>query len=151
MSDWREQYDRMKRWRETMKLESGDRERLADHFFAFAQTCYHMADWLGNDPSKVIPKSEANKYALSSPALSFCAAICNGSKHAQLEAKHVELSVTETTVTDYRFYPNEGRKGSQERAMRRLHLEWQGESVLALVFADRCIAEWDQLLRSRAY
>jgi hypothetical protein len=132
-----------------MKPEIDDRERVRDFFFAFAQSCCHMVDWLGNDPSRPIPKSEAKQYALSSPALSFCAEICNGSKHARLEEKDVDLSVTETMVTDYRFHPNEGRKSSRERIVQRLHLEWQGESVLALVFADKCITEWDQLLRSR--
>jgi hypothetical protein len=29
--------------------------------------------------------------------------------------------------------------------MRKLYLEWQGEPVVALEFADKCIAEWDQL------
>jgi hypothetical protein len=146
MSEWREQYDRMKRWRETMATDRGNRERVTDIFFAFAQTCYHMVDWLANDASQPIRKGEAKDYVFNSDALSFCAEICNGAKHARLEEKDVDLSVTESMVTDYRFHVGEERKSTRETIVQRLSLEWQGRPVLALRFADQCIAEWDQLL-----
>jgi hypothetical protein len=118
MSEWREQYDRMKRWREVLATDRGDRERVRDNFFAFAQACYHLVDWLHSDLSQPIRKPEAKSHVRASEALAFCAGICNGSKHAQLEQKDVDLSVTESTVNDYRFYPNEGRKTTTQRSCR---------------------------------
>jgi hypothetical protein len=56
VSEWREQYDRMKRWRETMATDRGNRERVTDIFFAFAQTCFHMADWLEDQGCPPITK-----------------------------------------------------------------------------------------------
>lgn len=148
MADWREQYDRMKRWRETMRVDRGDRERVADIFFAFAQTCYHMVDWLENDRSQPIRRGEANGHVLASDALSFCNDVCQGSKHARLEERDVDLSVIESMVTDYRIHVGEGLTTSGQRAVQKLHLEWHGNVVLALDFADQCIFEWEQLLRA---
>jgi hypothetical protein len=149
MSDWREQYYRMKRWRDAVAADRGDGERVTDIFFAFTQSCYHLVDWLANDPSRPISKSEATRYVFNSEALSFCADICNGAKHARLEEKDVDLSVEAALVKDYRFYPNEDRKDTRERVVQVLSLEWQGRSVLALRFADRCIEEWDVLLKGK--
>ena len=101
MSDWREQYDRMKRWRETMARDRGDRERVTDIFFAFAQTCSHMVDWLENDSSQPIRRIEADQHVHASETLPFCAAICIGSKHARLEEKDVALDTTVSTMPSY--------------------------------------------------
>jgi hypothetical protein len=89
MSDWREQYDRMKRWRETIVGDRIDADRVQDIFLAFVQTCYHMVDWLELDPnlSQLIPKGEAEQYARGSDTLSLCGDLCIGAKHAVLERK----------------------------------------------------------------
>ena len=46
----------------------------------------------------------------------------------------------ETTVS--------GETRRREVGVAKLFLDWEGGSVLALEFADRCIAEWHRLLRS---
>jgi hypothetical protein len=129
-----------------MALDRGNRERVRDIFFAFAQTCYHMVDWLENDPTKPISRRDAKQYVAESDALSFCDDICQGAKHARLQERDVETSVTESMVTDHKLYTSTGETRSQQRAVQKLYLEWQGGSVLALGFADQCIAEWDRLL-----
>lgn len=149
MSDWREQYDRMKRWRETMARDRTDPDRVQDIFLAFAQTCYHMVDWLENDRTQPIRRGEAGQHVIDSPALSFCDDICQGAKHARLEERDVETSVTESMVTDYTLHTWSGKTSQRERAVQKLYLDWQGGSVLALDFADQCIFEWEQLLREK--
>jgi hypothetical protein len=143
----------MKRWRDTIARDRLDRDRVSDIFFAFAQTCYHMVDWLENDGSQPIRRAEWEKHVMASRALSYCSDICNGSKHARLQEKGIELSEQMSLAGAYR----EHIEGSGSDAVWRerqvfeakLYLEWEGEAVLALDFADRCIAEWDDLLRAK--
>jgi hypothetical protein len=88
---WREQYDRMKRWRRRVQQSRDDRDAVRDSFYAFAQTCYHLVDWLENDRSQPIRRGIAKRFVKDSGLLSFCRDICNGSKHARLEAKSVNV------------------------------------------------------------
>src|SRR5437867_4239942 len=73
-------------------------EALVDTFYAFAQACYHLADWLDKDRSQPVRPGLAEAHAHNSPVLRFCRDICNGSKHAQLEAKKVATKM-ERTIT----------------------------------------------------
>lgn len=143
MSKWREQYDRMTRWRERIAHDRRDPARVSDIFFAFAQTCYHIVDWLENDPSQPIRRAEAYRHVMASAPLSFCHDICQGSKHARLEQQNVALSVGTSVIAAHI-----GDPVSPEESVAKLYVDWEGRSVLAVVFADFCIAEWDRLLRS---
>jgi hypothetical protein len=145
MSDWREQYERMKRWRETIARDRIDHDRVQDIFLAFVQTCYHMVDWLHRDPSQPIRKGDAKKYVFASDALSLCGDLCIGAKHALLEGRlkenKADLTVGTSVIGAYTLHT-----GRREVSVAKLQLEWRGASIPALEFADRCIAEWDRLL-----
>ena len=56
---WREQYDRMLRWRERLRAPGGMDEHRRDDYYAFFVVCYHLKDWLKNDSAvqKKIPTS----------------------------------------------------------------------------------------------
>ena len=61
---WREQYDRMQRWRFRLwvgveHIVGGGDQALVDAFYAFAQTCYHLVDWLENDRSQHVRRTYA--------------------------------------------------------------------------------------------
>jgi len=72
--------------------------RLSTVFYAFAQACFHVVDWLENDPSQHVRRRLAEAYVDSRPILAYCRDICNGSKHAQFEAKKVATKM-ERTIT----------------------------------------------------
>jgi len=46
--------------------------------------CYHLKDWIRNDPAAVLVANRVEGYINNNPELSLCADICNGLKHLQL-------------------------------------------------------------------
>lgn len=85
MMDWREHYRRMKRTRARLNAEWNTQakrpdwiESVRDAFYDFFQTCYHLVDWLDNDPSQPIRRQEANEFVRASAALSLCRDLCLG-------------------------------------------------------------------------
>lgn len=49
MTQWREQYERMKRWHARLRESEIADDRRLDDFHAFFVTCFHLKDWLKND------------------------------------------------------------------------------------------------------
>ena len=133
-SGWREQYERMKRWRRRVQDSRDDRDAVRDSFYAFVQTCYHLVDWLENDKSQSIRRDTAEHFVNASGVLSFCRDICNGSKHARLEAKKV--NVVDRPI-----------KLGHEETVWEMSVDYQGNSYTAAWFTGLCIAEWNRSLR----
>lgn len=131
-SRWREQYERMKRWRKRVQYSRDDPDNVRDNFFAFTQACHHLVDWLENDKSQPIRRRTAEQFVEESGVLRFCRDICNGSKHARLE----KVKVADKPV----------RLG-HKMVVWELSVEYQGQSYTAAWFAGMCIAEWNKLLR----
>jgi hypothetical protein len=139
---WREQYARMVRWHKRLRryrLDPDNPEYARDNFFAFAQACYHLVDWLGNDKSQPIRRSDAKQFVDATPVLAFCRDIYNGSKHAVHDAKRKKVH-----VTTYSMPVGEGKWWASE-----LCVEYQGLSYSAPGFAYLCIANWRKFLREK--
>ena len=83
------QIARMMRWREKFRDINDDfQERLDDYLdiaYAFFLNCYHLKDWLINDPGCTIPADQIERYITENECLSLCADICNASKHLRLD------------------------------------------------------------------
>jgi hypothetical protein len=150
MVDWREQYSRMGRWhyRLSLGLEhiiGGGDEAVQDVFYAFAQACTHLVDWLDSDRSQHIRRADAETYVESRPILAFCRDICNGSKHAQLQSKNVDIRKQKTT-TAHSINDAEGQTYDYEVSHVEVLVRWGREFIGASNFADQCIAEWNRFL-----
>ncbi len=158
MSQWQEQYQRMKRARGRLNREWNDgtegedkTDRVRDAFFVFFQNCYHMVDWLENDPARPIRRAETDRFVKASPALSLCDALCQGSKHAVLKQKGITAVQPERQViSELPFVDSSGKKlgGIQFSAME-MTVVWSAGQTNAFDLADECFAEWDQFLVSR--
>ena len=145
MSDWREQFLRIARWKARLWLDPIlHKENAVDSFYAFAAACYHLIDWLENDPSQPIRRGRAKAYVLNSEILAFCGDICNGSKHAQLETKEVRVKTEKTTESVHVGGDAEDLVVEQAR----LFVEWKGNYVDIEEFAAWCMEEWRRLLVS---
>jgi hypothetical protein len=132
---WREQYERVRRWRKRLQHDAGDSpDDARDTFFAFAQACYHLVDWLEHDASQPIRRPTADAFIEGSAILRACRDICNGSKHARLEAKKVKVKDRPITL-------------GRDATVWALSVEDDSLSFTASWFAALCIAEWNKLLR----
>ena len=137
---WREQYDRMVRWEKRLRrypLDPDNPEYARDNFFAFAQVCYHLVDWLENDKSQPIRRNTANQFVGLIPVLALCRDICIGSKHAVRGAERKKVNVT-TWSSPVR-----------EMVVSELCVEHDGLSYSAAGFAHLCIANWRKFLREK--
>jgi hypothetical protein len=90
-SKYIDQWDRVTRWFQRFKEISEGREHIhesnfyQDDVFAFFLNCYHLKDWIKNDPSAGRMSNLVEDYINKCEALSICADLCNGLKHLTLE------------------------------------------------------------------
>lgn len=148
---WREQYDRMLRWygRLWLGMEhvAGRSDQAPiDVFYAFAQTCSHLVDWLDHDTSQPIRRRQAEAYVAGSPALSFCADICIGAKHARLTQRGINVSSQRTVLGAFDFEDDSGQKVEKVVEAPETFINFNGQQVEAWEFALTCINEWHRLL-----
>jgi hypothetical protein len=57
-----------------------------DEAYAFFQNCYHLKDWLKNDPTTAAAVNDIEEFICRSQNLSLCADVCNGSKYLKLDS-----------------------------------------------------------------
>ena len=87
---WREQWNRVQRWyglfRDTSAGRPHDRDSdyYQDEVYAFFQNCYHLKDWLKNDPATQQTATGIEQFVPASPNLSLCGDLANGTKHLRL-------------------------------------------------------------------
>jgi hypothetical protein len=87
---YEEQWNRVLRWYERLKrISEGDEtlrpsDSCEDDMYAFFLNCYHLKDWIMNDPSRLQMKDRVEPFIGQSEALSICADLCNGIKHLSL-------------------------------------------------------------------
>ena len=145
---WREQYDRMKRWQQRLWLDPIlHDEHAVDSFYSFAQACYHLVDWLENDRSQHVRRAQAEEYVDRSPVLAFCRDICNGSKHARLEAKKVQVTIRKE-ISSYSIENDSGQTTEHTVEQTKLFVGYDDQLIDVEMFAGFCVEEWDRFLLS---
>lgn len=93
MSEYAKQYEMMIRWLDRIEgmAEKGEGEidtvDLKDYFIAFFQTCYHLKDYIKNDPSAGIADRDVETFVDTTDCMGICADICNASKHLRLSGQ----------------------------------------------------------------
>lgn len=155
MHDYTEQLKRARRYYVRFKrLNDGMEHRDAteaymDDIVAFFQNCYHIKDWLKNDPGFTKhSSSEIEDYVSKTLSLAICADICNGSKHLDLNRgarsgdvpkigqKVISLDVT--TVISGKEIPT--RIGIQ------LEIEHAGNKLDAFQLATDALQAWESFI-----
>lgn len=150
MAEYESQYQRMERWLDRIAImaEKGDRElkpvELRDFFIAYFQTCYHVKDYLKNDPKVRVSEPELQSFIDTNDCMALCADICNATKHLYLNSSGwskedpqiderasatVSAATGESSAT-FRVNTNSGKKDAYE-------------------LAKECRETWDEFLRSK--
>jgi hypothetical protein len=87
---WEEQWGRVQRGFDEFGRIAGGRlhDRESDHYvdtiYHFFQDCYHLKDWLKNDPASTSQARDVETEITNSAALSLCADLANATKHLVL-------------------------------------------------------------------
>ena len=132
-------HDRIQRWHDDM--DEIDEVQFQDDMWSFFQHCWHIKDWLANDPvvSQAL-KATVIAEVHRSQALRICQDLCNGTKHLSLKT------------------PRSGA-GARHKHVETLIAPEQGRYEIDVVFDDgsggtrsgkelarECIAEWERIL-----
>jgi RNA polymerase subunit RPABC4/transcription elongation factor Spt4 len=110
-------------------------KRSIENFFT---QCFHMGDWLWEDPSTGLTRSQVGGFINSDPSLRVCAGMANTSKHrvsndpgaitAKIKSISPNLNETEVLI--------EWTHGANTQAENALDL------------ARRCVVAWDGYLKA---
>jgi hypothetical protein len=158
VSGWREQYDRMLRWRARLSEpirqdESRDdyNIRVSDYLHAFFVTCYHVSDALEKDPLAVSAHDQAKNYADTAPWLSKCHGIALGSKHVTIDRgprKGTSPRIDAGTIKrSEALWGVPSPHGTRIVPDSYFDIEIDGQRHLAFPAVDECVREWDDFLR----
>jgi hypothetical protein len=113
-----------------------------DDLYAFFINCYHLKDWVKNDPEiSTEVKGDIENFIANSEELSICADICNGSKHLKLKAPRKDPN-TKVDARHFSLYLGHGPV---------IHIEYMIESggkiYDAHLLATKCLKAWDIFLK----
>jgi hypothetical protein len=125
-----------------LRAEINESPEWKDAVYTFFQTCYHLKDWIKNDPNAPGQK-DVEYFVSSSSSLSICADICNGSKHLKLTRSR---SGGNPKVRGYEatFQPIDIEE--RRKCYTKIKIEIDGQSFDAFDLAQKCMDKWDAFL-----
>ncbi len=150
---WREQWDRMLRYRERVRVATqtyttgGSTDDRRDDVLAFFQNCYHLKDWLKNDPAtRLLVKGGVEQLIKNSDELKIVADLTNGAKHLDLSAGPFPPKTgdpsTALTRTDVNILIGAGGRHT-------FYVSSKGKQYEALSLADEALRQWTKYLNDR--
>lgn len=133
-----EQYKRVWRWyRRFGKINNDTEHDMAsnyyqDEVYAFFINCYHLKDWIKNDPTSKISGQDVEGFIENSNYLKICGEFCNGLKHCLVEKPKIKNR-------EFSLLINEGQK---VLASVKYNIVYNGKSYDAFELATNCLEEW---------
>ena len=114
--NYQEQFERVKRWYKLFEETNNGRihdkptEFYEDEVYAFFMNCYHLKDWIKNNPAAASVAITVEVYIDNNPELLLCADICNGLKHFHFDGdrsgENPEFSKTKGKQGDGSLFDN---------------------------------------------
>jgi hypothetical protein len=135
---YRHQLDRVRRFLERVEGPNLRDVEFQDMMWAFFQNCYHLRDWVRNDPLLPgIKKRTIIHLAGESLALRRSGDLCNGTKHLapkpSAQHSHVSITITPGAETDIDCLIDIGGNAQ----------------ISGKALARECVAEWERIFRSQ--
>jgi hypothetical protein len=137
-NDYRDQLGRARRFRDRMFASNADATDFQDMAWAFFQNCWHVKDWVNNDPRIAQATKDAVTCAAENPdrPLKLCQEFCNGIKHL------IPGDATQGHA-EYTMFLNSGRSNEIDFTVA----DGKGNRISARVLADQCLTEWEGILQ----
>jgi hypothetical protein len=152
---FREQYERMKRWYgrfsdiDQGRLHDISSDYYEDEIYAFFLNCFHLKDWLMNDPATGVTKPQVDSFVNSSRSLKLCADICNAHKHLKLSKSR---SGESPDFGKKHFSVTLGVSSAGESFPTTISVKYEIESTTGLIdaftLASDCINGWESFIRA---
>jgi len=105
--------------------------------------CYHLKDWIINDPVEKVDSKIAEDYITKNRELSICADICNGLKHVHLKRERSKES------------PEFGKMkaklclGTEPTTIAvKYEIKTKSGPIDAFDLATKCMKAWEDFIKS---
>lgn len=144
-----QQFDRVTRWYDRFaQIDSGkvhdmSTDSYEDEVYSFFLNCYHLKDWIINDPTVSVDKTTVENFINGSQELRLCADICNGLKHMvrnrQRSGKSPEFGKRDFAVQ---------MGGQQQTISVKYTIETNTGSIDAFALATNCYVAWQSFIAS---
>jgi hypothetical protein len=148
-SGYRHQLDRARRFLDRVAQMRHDRDSdHSDHDFqdmmwAAFQNCWHVKDWVKNDPNLSEPQKHAVlTMAHASLDLCACADLCNGTKH-------LRLTSAKTAARHGHIDSVFNAPGGILLGRECIVTDANGDEISGVVLCRRGIEEWERILTSQ--
>jgi hypothetical protein len=144
-----EQFERMKRYLTLFKnfndgkVHDQPSQYYDDTVHAFFQNCYHLKDWIKNDPI-CATWSNVEKYINDDKDLKICADLCNAQKHLTLMKSR---SNEDPRFTRHKIKLEIGKRESVHISINYTISTSSGD-IDAFELAERCIVAWENFINA---
>lgn len=137
VSEYSKQLARVERFLCRIENQNRDSTEYDDDLWSFFQHCWHLKDWIKNDPSISPTQWSAMEGTIEgSLNLRICADLANRSKHLRLTNKREDADITRRSVTVKVGNP------SSSTCEHIISLD-DGTEKVALVVAKAAVNEWN--------
>lgn len=149
MTGYMHQLDRARRFLDRVQRHFDDWNDMndvefQDDMWSFFQHCWHIKDWVKNDPQVWPAQVKAvSDMAHGSATLKICQDLCNGTKHLELKSPKSGVGASHKRVDIY-IGPGEGRF-----ELDCMIDDGLGNPVSGKQLARDCIAEWEGILQAQ--
>lgn len=146
---YREQFDRVTRWYQRFtEIDSGrvhnkTSDFYEDEIYAFFLNCYHLKDWIKNDPTVGAAATMVEDFISSNKNLSLCVDICNGLQHLVLVSSR---SGQNPQFGKRDFHLQLG--GQQQIISVKYTIDTMTGSIDAFTLATNCLEAWKSFIQS---
>jgi hypothetical protein len=158
MTDWNQQWDRVQRlYARFTSLNEGRESRhessedYQDDVYAFFVACYHLKDWLKNDPATgKVTLGDVETHVSGSPNLCLCGDLANGYKHLRITSPKADSS-TRIQRRIVKINIDENLRTGESSSTFGASYEIVAGSAThdAYEVATGCMDDWRQYLRSK--
>jgi hypothetical protein len=137
-----EQFERVKRFLGRIEVQGRDSTEYDDDLWAFFQNCWHLKDWIMNDPG--VPRALGKRIFKSVKRCSsiiVCADLANRSKHLSLKDPWVDAEVTQRNVDVQLGNPTTSTS-------EHIITVKNGNKLIALEVAKKAVEEWQDIFKT---
>ncbi|MCF6150442.1 MAG: hypothetical protein E3K37_17540 [Candidatus Kuenenia sp.] len=145
-----EQFYRVKRFFDRIQDKEQIRTDYEDNLWSFFQNCWHLKDWIKNDPGVPSSVSSAIEDAVNEyESLMICADLANRSKHLKLQRVRLDATMPGRYIVATINETISAQKPSAATSV----ISWDykitlqdGSECWAMDVAEQAIADWETLI-----
>ena len=149
MSMFLEQFERVKRYLKRIENQDRDSTEYDDDLWSFFLNCYHLKDWIRNDPEvEEEIRGGVEEFVSGNEELRICADLANRSKHLKLD-RFVRDDARITSRNVIVYAPTAGSDSTGTSTCEHTITLRDGHKRIALDVARKAVEAWGCFLSDK--